>query len=119
MDQVEEIKLSVPAIPTYSRVVRLAITGLGSRVGFSYDEIEDLRIAIGEVCSVLLDEGGGRLTFTCRLGHQLLAVDAVREPAGPPLAITELTTQILAAVVDVSDIDPATARISVLKRRRR
>jgi anti-sigma regulatory factor (Ser/Thr protein kinase) len=118
VEQVEEIKLSVPAMVTYSRVARLAIAGLASRLGFSYDEIEDLRIAVGEVCGVLLDEEGGRLTFTCRLSDEQLALEAVREPTGPSLAITDLTRQILDAVVDEAQIDPHGARITIAKRRR-
>lgn len=118
VEQVEEIKLSVPTMVTYSRVARLAVTGLASRVGFSYDEIEDLRIAIGEVCGVLLDGAGGRLTFTCQVGDDDLVVAATRQPIGEVPVITDLTRQILLAVVDEVDIDPEQARIRILKRRR-
>lgn len=118
MEQVEEIKLSLPAMVAYSQVARLAVTGLASRVAFSYDEIEDLRIAVGEVCGILLDGAGGRLTFTCEVGTDHLVVDTVRQPVGQIPAITELSRQILGAVVDESDIQPEQARIRFLKRRR-
>lgn len=117
MDDVEEIRLSVPASVSYARVARLAITGLASRVGFTYDEVEDLRIAVGEVCGVLLDDGGGRLAFACRVGTSELSVEASREPVGAEPEITDLTRQILGAVVDELDIDAAGARIRIRKRR--
>lgn len=115
--QDEAIKLSVPAVASYSRVARLAIAGLGSRIGFSYDEVEDLRIAVGEVCGVLLDGAGGRLTFECRAGADVLEVIATRTPVGEVPVVTDLTTQILDAVVDEVDLDPAAARIRIKKRR--
>lgn len=118
VEQVEEIKLSLPAMVAYSRVARLAVTGLASRVGFSYDEIEDLRIAIGEVCGVLLDGQGGRLTFTCNVDADELMVDTNREPVGEVPPITDLTRHILGAVVDETEILPEQARIRFLKRRR-
>ncbi|CAN5616215.1 hypothetical protein BH10ACT1_BH10ACT1_40280 [soil metagenome] len=117
MDEVEEIKLTLPALADYARVARLAVTGLASRMGFSYDEIEDLRIAVGEVCSLMLDGTGGRLAFRCTLGHDTLEVDATRVPAGPPLSISELSRQILDAVVDEAVIDQDRAHVRVVKRR--
>ena len=117
VEQVEEIKLTVPALVTYSRVARLAVTGLASRMGFSYDEIEDLRIAIGEVCGLLLDNGEGRLIFRCVLTDDALEVEATRSPVGEPPVTSDLSRQILAAVVDVAEIFPEEARVHVIKRR--
>lgn len=42
------IEIRVPAKSQYVSVIRLAVSGLGTRIGFSYDEIEDLKIAVGE-----------------------------------------------------------------------
>ena len=117
VEQVEEIKLTVPALVTYSRVARLAVTGLASRMGFSYDEIEDLRIAVGEVCGLLLNNGDGRLTFRCTLSDSALEFEATRSPIGDPPVASDLTRQILLAVVDVAEITPDEARVRVIKRR--
>ena len=117
VEQVEEIKLTVPALVTYSRVARLAVTGLASRMGFSYDEIEDLRIAVGEVCGLLLNNGDGRLTFRCTLTDNALELEATRSPVGEPPVASDLTRQILLAVVDVAEITPDEARVRVVKRR--
>ena len=121
-ERVEEIKLALPALRSYARVARLAVSGLAAQVGFSYDEIEDLRIAVGEVCSVLLDDmlldhTGSRLTFRCELTHRSLAVEASRQPVGEPGAVAEMTRQILDAVVDEAEIDLDRAQIRFLKRR--
>ncbi|MBD8026481.1 anti-sigma B factor RsbW [Ureibacillus sp. Re31] len=42
------IEIRVPAKPQYVGVIRLTVSGLASRVGFSYDQIEDLKIAVSE-----------------------------------------------------------------------
>lgn len=48
MKEFDYVEIRVPAKPQYVSVVRLAISGLAIRVGFSYDEIEDLKIATSE-----------------------------------------------------------------------
>ncbi|RUL53671.1 anti-sigma B factor RsbW [Lysinibacillus antri] len=42
------IELRIPAKPQYVSVMRLTISGLATRVGFSYDQIEDMKIAVSE-----------------------------------------------------------------------
>lgn len=42
------VEIRVPAKSQYVSVIRLTISGLAARIGFSYDEIEDLKIATGE-----------------------------------------------------------------------
>ncbi|MGE7622345.1 anti-sigma B factor RsbW [Viridibacillus sp. NPDC096237] len=41
-------EMRVPAKPQYVGVIRLTISGLANRIGFSYDDIEDLKIASSE-----------------------------------------------------------------------
>ena len=48
MRDFDYIELRVPAKPQYVSVIRLTVSGLATRVGFSFDEIEDLKIATGE-----------------------------------------------------------------------
>lgn len=48
MKAFDYIEIRVPAKPQYVSVIRLTISGLAVRVGFTYDEIEDLKIATSE-----------------------------------------------------------------------
>jgi serine/threonine-protein kinase RsbW len=54
----DEVTLAVPASPEFLRFVRVTAAGLGSRIGFSYDQVEDLRLAIDELCFSLIGSGG-------------------------------------------------------------
>lgn len=48
------VDLRVPADPAYLAMVRTATAGLATRLDLTLDEIEDLRIAVDEACSLLL-----------------------------------------------------------------
>jgi len=42
------IEMKIPAKPEYVGVIRLTLSGIANRMGFSYDDIEDLKIAVSE-----------------------------------------------------------------------
>jgi hypothetical protein len=117
-DDQQEIRLTLPAIAPYARVARLAMTGLASRNGFSYDDVEDLRIAVGEVFGLLVDHhlADARIAFTCRLHDDALEICAERLPVAPVGAVSDLSRQILAAVVHEATIEGPRGRITVVKR---
>ena len=48
--QVDIVELTIPCKSEYVGVARLAISGIASRMAFSYDDIEDIKIAVGEAC---------------------------------------------------------------------
>ncbi len=121
----EEVHLTMPATPQLLRVARLTAAGLAGRLGFSVDEIEDVKIAVDELCFALVGSKGrpGNLTLTYRLGdHQLEIVgEGTFSPSGsePAPAPSELSAQILAAVVDDHELsrNGDTMRFRLLKRR--
>lgn len=51
------VTLSIPRLAEYVGVARLAILGVASRLNFSYDEVEDLRLAVGEACTGAVEKG--------------------------------------------------------------
>ena len=48
METFDYIEIKIPAKPQYVGVVRLTVSGMATRLGFNYDEIEDLKIAVSE-----------------------------------------------------------------------
>lgn len=49
------MEIKIPCKPEYVGVARLAILGVASRMPFSYDEVEDIRLAVGEACTTSVD----------------------------------------------------------------
>src|SRR5438128_140585 len=63
-----EIRLEIPAAPEYLRLARLAVADVGARAGWSYEDIDDLRIAVDELCYAIgAGAEHGRLTLTYRV----------------------------------------------------
>ncbi|MEC1520672.1 anti-sigma B factor RsbW [Neobacillus niacini] len=48
MDYVE---MKFPAKAEYVGVIRLTISGIASRMGYTYEQIEDIKIAVSEACT--------------------------------------------------------------------
>jgi hypothetical protein len=121
----EEVRLTMPANPQLLRVARLTAAGLASRLGFSFDEIEDVKIAVDELCFALVGSKGrsGNLTLVYRLSDRELWIDGegvfVTNGSEPAPAPSDLSAQILAAVVDEHEItrDGDTMRFRLVKRR--
>ncbi len=65
-----EVVLSVPADSLYLSVVRTAAAGLGARLDFTLDDIEDLRIAVDEACALLLKQARADSTVQVSFGLQ-------------------------------------------------
>jgi len=45
------VTLTIPCAAEYVGTARLTILGVASRMGFSYDQVEDIRLAVGEACT--------------------------------------------------------------------
>ena len=102
----DKVRLAVPAQPEYMRLARLTAAGLASRLGFSYDEVEDLRIAVDELCYLLVGPDGrsGTITLTYALDGPSLVVEGEGASEGQPTEFADLSKQILAAIVDDYDV---------------
>ncbi|MGI8759421.1 MAG: anti-sigma regulatory factor [Acidimicrobiales bacterium] len=121
----EEVRLTMPATPPLLRVARLTAAGLASRLGFDLNEVEDLKIAVDELCHAIVGPQGrdGSLTLVYRLHADALVIEGVSDfPAVPAGTVTtELSSLILAAVVDEHEIShlDSTIRFRLTKRAKR
>ena len=59
-------RLRLPADSAYVSVLRTTTAGLAARLDFTIDDIEDLRIAVGEACAMVLPEADAGSDLTCR-----------------------------------------------------
>jgi len=55
----ECVRLSIPLDTRYVRIVRLVARGVGTAMGFDVEGVDDLRIAVEEMCAALFDVSAG------------------------------------------------------------
>jgi len=89
-----EVALEIPSRPEYVGVARLAILGVASRMRFSYDEVEDIRLAVGEACTRSIDALGKagedqKVRLRCLIDSNRLTIE-VRNPVARPLPRPDL-----------------------------
>ena len=108
MAEQDEVRLTVPAMPEFLRLARVTATGLASRLGFTFDEVEDLRLAFDELCFALMGTRGRPATIRLRylVTEQALEVEGVGDfrGEGPEPTLSDLSSQILTALVDEHDV---------------
>ena len=63
MDGPPQITITFPGTPEFLRLARLTSADAGSRAGFDYEDIDDLRIAVSELCSLISGAPGGEITL--------------------------------------------------------
>jgi serine/threonine-protein kinase RsbW len=87
--QADQVELILPCRPEYVGVARLAILGIASRMPFSYDEVEDVRLAVGEACTHAVERAGSApatIHITSRVSPSSLMIDVeddIAEDAAP------------------------------------
>ena len=113
------VTMSFPSAPEYLRLARLATADAASRAGFDFEEIDDIRIAVSELCSALSGSGSGVITLEFSTERAALTVIGHAKTNGP-LEVNELSRVIVTAVVDEHDIttETGTTRFRVVKRSR-
>lgn len=78
IDEVQKIVISLPANAEYVDIVRLNLYGIASKMGFSYEEIEDMKVAVSEACnnSVLYayKDGAGNMEIVFEVQKETLSI---------------------------------------------
>ncbi len=120
----DSVSISIPAEPRYLQIVRLISAGLSSRLGFTLDEIEDLKIAVDELSAYLTGAQGreGFLDIRFDIHDDALHIHGSGRFAPGTRVRTELTEfsrMILSTVADEASLqgDGATPEFSIVKSR--
>lgn len=113
----DHVELSLPARPDLLFLVRMTAAAVASRADFGYDQIEDLRLAIDELCLTIAGEAPeeGRLQLLYKWGADAIEVVGVyesdesergpRRDLGVAQPVNELSERILDALVDEHGTD--------------
>ncbi|GAA4695425.1 anti-sigma factor [Nocardioides conyzicola] len=106
-----DVELRVPADRAYASVLRTTTAGLAARLDFPIDDIEDLRIAVGEACAMVLGEAEPDSDLLCSFfqdpGELTVSVSGTIEGAIEPdydsFAWQVLTTLATTASAEATD----------------
>lgn len=106
----ETVSISIPASPAYIAVVRLVAAGLASRVGFTIDEIEDLKIGVDELSAYLTGAQGREGTLQVRFqidGPRIEILGTGQLAPGQKVRtdLTEFSQMILSTVADEASLN--------------
>jgi hypothetical protein len=113
----DQVTLVVPARPEMWSIVRMTASVLASRLELTFEDVEDLRLAVTELCSSCAVGAASDATCEARfeissdrfeLDLDISPVAASPSPTGEEgrLSMLELSEQILQATVDNHTIDP-------------
>jgi serine/threonine-protein kinase RsbW len=106
----EPVRLTVPATTRYLAAARVVAASLGAESGLSVDDLDDLRLGVNELVSLLVESAapGARIDLEFATGDAEVTVrgrlDGEVGPDGPS-EIDELTRRIIDAVADHHELD--------------
>lgn len=78
METFDFIEMKMPAKAEYVGVIRLSVSGVANRMGFTYEEIEDLKVAVAEAVTNVVehayDDETGEVTIGMGLYEDRLEI---------------------------------------------
>lgn len=126
------VELRIPSKPEWVAVARLAVAAIANRLPFSVEEIEDLKLAIAEACTICIQHGAGgeMIDITCEASTSYLRVELrdhryrLRASDAPsvrpsPMAVEGLGIFLIQALMDELEysIDPQLGTALVMTKR--
>ena len=127
----DRVELRFPARGDLVVLARLVTSAISARAGFDIEELEDLRLAVGELCLLALQGSDARhgdlrlelavlgdaIAITCSLERASVSDDAPPSPDEEEAA--QLSEQILTALVDEHGrrVEDGAVRVWLRKRR--
>ena len=93
-----DAELRLPADNAYVAVLRMTTAGIAARLDFTLDDIEDLRMAVGEASTMVLERArpGGRMIARFYLGTEHIEVRVSVDAVSPtPPATDSFAWQVL------------------------
>jgi serine/threonine-protein kinase RsbW len=117
------VELSIPCRPEFVSVARLAMLGVASRMQFTYDEVEDIRLAVGEACTTAVgramnaNKTNAQITIRSEILENKLTIEVedkvgrmpeVTAAAAPPESLNEenLGALLMELLVDEFTVEP-------------
>ncbi len=103
------VEICIPVDSAYIALLRTAAAGLAARLDFTLDEIDDLRIAVDEACSLLVPDAWPHSALTCRflMGSSGVEVSVTARQRSGAIPQSSFAWTVLGALADSSRVDTA------------
>ncbi len=104
----QPVRLSVPASPRFLSAARVVAASLGAESGLSVDDLDDLRLGVNELVSLLVESAppAARVELEFDVHDGAIIVRGMLDGAvAAPIEVDELTRRIVEAVVDDHELD--------------
>jgi len=111
-----DVELRLPADSAYVAVLRTTTATLAARLDFTIDDIEDLRIAVGEASAMVLEHApeGADLTSCFFTSPGRMTITVSTEVATPPVPdLDSFAWQVLTTLATSADVSSADGRFEV------
>ncbi len=126
----DRVELRFPARGDLIVLARLVTSAVSARAGFDIEELEDLRLAVGELCLLTLqgtDDGSGDLCLRLRVRDDAISISSTLERAAASEVSPDndneenarLSEQILGALVDEHGRESRDGSVRAWMRKRR
>jgi serine/threonine-protein kinase RsbW len=111
-----DVELRLPADSAFVSVLRTTTAGLAARLDFPIDDIEDLRIAVGEASAMVLPEAADGSDLVCRFymtpGALTVSVGVTARGATSP-DYDSFAWQVLTTLATNATADTATGQFRI------
>lgn len=89
----EVVEVTIPPKPEFVSVARLTAAAVAARQSFTYDEIEDLKIAVSEACAALIVAGTEGTPLTLQFAWESDTLEVRIETGGPGVELAAVSPQ--------------------------
>jgi serine/threonine-protein kinase RsbW len=119
-----KVTLRIPGQAEYVAVARLTVAGIASRMGFPYDAVDDIKVAVGEACTNAIEHAApdapeAAIEICCQVESEFLVIEILDQGKGfdpamesqpDPLAGGGLGLVLIRALMDEVQLNSRTGK---------
>jgi serine/threonine-protein kinase RsbW len=101
------IRLTLPAQMRFLRIARLTAAAVAGDLGFGLQDVEDLRVAVDEMCAALIDgaEPGRDFELAYTVHDSRIDIEGRSSQTGAPPVLHRVARELLSMTADHFSID--------------
>jgi len=111
-----DVELRIPAQGVYVSVLRTTTAGLAARLDFTLDDIEDLRMAVGEAAAIVLESAADDADLRARfwLGDRTMTVTVDADTDGTVMVDEDsFAWQVLTTLATSAEFSTTDERLAI------